>query len=498
MAWFWTTVISLVIVFHWFIQKLLNLTKKKKKQPPSPKGLPILGHFHLLGKNPHQNLHRLAQKYGPIMFLRLGMVPAFVVSSPAGAELFFKTHDLSFANRHPSQAAEHISYGSRNIASAPYGPYWRNMRKLSTINLLSNVKINQFQNMRKGELGLLVNRLRRASDNQEIVDVGKMVTTLTGDMICMMVFGRKYGDSDLGDKGFKAVIEEALDIAAAPNLGDYFPFMGTIDLQGLTRRMKQLSKFFDGFLGKIIDNHVQNKQEKKETQDFVDTMIAIMDSGEAGFEFDHRHVKAVLLDMLIGGTDTSAVTVNWALTELIRHPQIMNKLQQELDKVVGMGQYIEESHLDKLDYLNFVIKETFRLHPIVPLIGHKTMEDLTVENFHVPKGSSVFVNVWSIHKDPNVWEDPEKFWPERFSETNVDLQGRDFRLLPFGSGRRVCPGYQLGLTVVRLVLARLVHCFDWELPNGMLPNELDMAEHFRFVMSREKPLMAIPVYRLHK
>lgn len=295
MAWSWP-VIS-IVVFLWVLQQLKK--KKKKNQPPGPIGLPILGHFHLLGKNPPQDLHRLAQKHGPIMHLRFGFVPTVVVSSPAGAELVLKTHDLVFAGRPRHQAAKHLSYDGRNILFSQYGSYWRNMRKLCTLELLSNLKIKQFQAMREGEIGLLVDSLRLAGERREIVDLSERISALSGDMTCLMVFGRKYADRDLDEKGFKSVIEETLQVAALPNLGDFFPYMGVLDLQGLTRRMKKLSNTFDGFLERIIDDHLRNsnpeKKMKKEALDFVDTMMGIMDSGEAGFEFDRRHVKAVLL-----------------------------------------------------------------------------------------------------------------------------------------------------------------------------------------------------------
>ncbi|KAL8047234.1 hypothetical protein ABFX02_08G226700 [Erythranthe guttata] len=503
MAWFWQTISAIVIILViWIIQKFLTMEKKKKKkQPPGPIGLPIIGHFHLLGKNPHQDLHRLSAKHGPIMHLRLGFLPTVVVSSPAGAELFLKTHDLVFAGRPLHQAAKHMVYDGRDIAFGQYGSYWRDIRKLCTLNLLSSHKINQFRHTRKAELSLFVGSLRRAACQWEAVDVSKMITGLSWDMICMTVFGRKFADSDLDEtKGFKSVIEDILHLVAIPNLGDFFPYVGWLDLQGLTRRMKQVHNSFDGFLEKVIEDHGSNNQEntKKDARDFVDTMMAIMDSGEAGFDLDRRHVKAVLADMLIGGTDTTAVTTDWALAELIRHPQIMNKLQQELEQVVGMDQYVDESHLEKLDYLDLVIKETFRLHPIVPLLNHKAMQDCTVDEFHIPKGTRIIVNLLSISRDPNVWQEPEKFSPERFVGIDTDYRGMDFRFIPFGSGRRMCPGIHLGLTSLRLMLAQLVHCFDWELPNGTSPNELNMAEHFGLVTSRDEHLMAIPIYRLHK
>ncbi|KAL6576025.1 hypothetical protein OROHE_000496 [Orobanche hederae] len=490
MAWFWTTIISMIISV-WFLQKL---QKNKKKLPPGPIALPILGHLHLLGKNVHQDLHHLAQKHGPVMFLRFGLVPTVVVSSPAGAELVLKTHDLVFASRPSHLSSKHLSYDQKNIVFAPYGTYWRNMRKLVTLQLLGSLKTDQFRAMRRAELGNLVSYIRRAAEMRETVDISASVSGLSGDMTCLMVFGRKYADRDFDEKGFKSVIEETLQVVAVPNLGDFFPFMGVLDLQGLTRRMKELSGTFDGFLERIIDDHVLNKEERKETPDFVDTMMGIMESGEAGFEFDRRHVKAVLL-----GTDTSASAVEWALSELIRHPRCMKKLQKELEQVVGMDRHVEELHLENLGYLDSVVKETLRLHPVVPLLIHESVEDCMLDGYHVPGGSRLMVNVLSIGRDPNVWkDDPEMFKPERFREGNVDLRGQDFKLIPFGSGRRGCPGMQLGLIVVQLVVAQLVHCFDWELPDGMLPSDLNMDDHFGLVVGREKHLKAIPTYRLLK
>ncbi|KAJ0040037.1 hypothetical protein Pint_26771 [Pistacia integerrima] len=203
--------------------------------------------------------------------------------------------------------------------------------------------------------------------------------------------------------------------------------------------------------------------------------------------------------MLVAATDTSGSTIEWTLSELIKHPEIMKKVQKELENVVGLDRMVEESDLDNLEYLDMVVKETLRLNPVIPLLlPHESVEDCTVNGFHIPKKSRIFINVWAIGRDPEAWTDPEKFFPERFVGNKIDLRGRDFQLLPFGAGRRGCPGMQLGLTVVRQVVAQLVHCFDWELPNGMTPSELDMSEEFSLVTPRAKHLLAIPTYRLNK
>lgn len=191
------------------------------------------------------------------------------------------------------------------------------------------------------------------------------------------------------------------------------------------------------------------------------------------------------------------MTIDWALSELLRNPSMMEKAQEELKCVVGISRIVEEADLSHLPYLDMVLKETFRLHPVAPLLlPHESMEDLTVNGFYIPKSTRIIVNAWAIGRDPTAWTDPEKFYPERFDGSNVDVRGRDFQLIPFGSGRRSCPGMQLGLVATRLVLAQLLHCFDWELPHGVSPHEVDMGEEFGLALSRATPLLAIATYRL--
>ncbi|XP_022978482.1 cytochrome P450 CYP736A12-like [Cucurbita maxima] len=464
--------------------------------PPGPRGFPILGSLHLLGKLPHRDLRALSQKYGSIMYMRLGLVSTIVVSSPQAAELFLKTYDSVFASRPFLLASKYISYGQKNLGFAPYGSYWRNMRKMCTLELLSNVKVNSFRSMRREELGLLVDYLRDAAKNRAVVNLSSKVCGVITDMTCLMVFGKKYADQEFDERGFKSVIQEGLQLVATPNMGDFIPQIAALDLQGLDRRSKAVSKIFDGFLEKIIDDHLESKHENK-TKDFVDVMLDIMNSQQTEYQIQRSNVKAILIDMLVAGMDTSATTIGWAIPELIRHPHVMKKMQDELEKVVGFDKKVEESDLDQLEYLDMVVKEILRLHPPAPiLVPHESLEDCVVNGFHIPKKSRIIVNGWAIGRDPNIWIEPEKFFPERFMGSQLDVKGRDFQLIPFGSGRRGCPGMQLGLTMVRLVVAQLVHCFDWELPN-MLPMELDMTEEFGLTCPRAEDLMVTPIYRLN-
>ncbi|KAJ8771182.1 hypothetical protein K2173_025850 [Erythroxylum novogranatense] len=493
----WVTIalslIGLALIFQAWVGKS---NSKVKKLPPGPKGLPIIGCLHLLGKYPQRALHDLAKKHGPLMHMRLGFVPTIVVSSPKMAELFLKTHDLVFASRPPLEAAKYIGYDQTTMAFSPYGSYWRNMRKLCTLELLSNLKVNSFKSFRKEEIDLLTDYIKQASYERVAVNLSAKVSSLGADITCRMVFGKKYTDKEFGGRGFTAVIHDGMQVTALPNLADYIPPIAPFDLQGLRKRMRAISKVFDGFFEKIIDEHIQNKNENR-TKDFVDILLGFVGSEEAEYSIVRDNIKAVMLDMLAASMDTSTTVVEWALSELMKNPQIMKKLQKELDEKVTLNRMVEESDMEGLKYLDMVIKETFRLHPVAPLLlPHMSIEDIIIEGFDIPKNSRVFINIWAIGRDPTVWSDAETFIPERFVGSNIDFRGQDFELLPFGSGRRSCPGMQMGMINVRLILARLVHSFDWKLPDGMLPSELDMTEVFSLVTPRATPLLSIPTYRL--
>ncbi|WVZ14316.1 hypothetical protein V8G54_011882 [Vigna mungo] len=235
--------------------------------------------------------------------------------------------------------------------------------------------------------------------------------------------------------------------------------------------------------------------------DFVDILLSLMyqpeDVQNHQDAIDRTNVKAIILDIIIASFETSSSTVEWAMSQLLRHPTIMKRLQQELEHVVGMNRHVEENDLEKLSYLNMVVKETLRLHPVGPLlVPRECREDVTIDGYLIKKKTRVMVNVWAIGRDPKVWDKAEIFDPTRFENNNVDVRGNDFRILPFGSGRRGCPGIHMGLTTISLILAELVHCFDWMLPLGMSCDELDMEEIFALAMPRKKHLLTRPVYRL--
>ncbi|KAF7813571.1 cytochrome P450 CYP736A12-like [Senna tora] len=492
----------LLLIFLYFLSTFLrpnNQTKHPQKRPPGPLGLPIIGHFHLLGKLPHRSLYSLSKKYGPMMSLRLGQIPTIVVSSPELTKLFLKTLDPKFANRPKVQVTDLIFYGSKGMAFGEYSPYWCDMRKLCNQHVLGAPKIALFGPLRKQELALMVKSLQKDAKLGEVVNVGEKVHGLMKEIVYKMIFGRSNDD----EFDLEGLVSQALNLVGEFNLADYVPWLGAFDLQGITRRAKEIGEALDKALEKIVREHEEeasNAQKEGHHRDFIDILLSLMnqpleDGQEHGME--RENIKAIALDVILGSYDTAIVAIEWAFTELLRNPRVMKKLQHELETIVGMDKMVEEADIPKLNYLHMVVKETLRLRTVGPFIIRETLEDVTVNGYYIKKKTRILVNLWAMGQNPTLWSDNvEEFYPERFLNNDVNISGNDFQLTPFGSGRRKCPGMLIGLTTVNLVLAQLVHCFNWELPHGMTPCDVDLSETFGLTISRSKPLLAVPTCRV--
>ena len=294
MAWIWVIVAITIIVLAFLLQYSWEF--KGKNLPPGPKGFPIFGSLHLIGKLPHRDLHRLSQNYGPIMHMKLGLVHTIIVSSPRAAKLFLKTHDHVFASRPLIHTSSIMTYGKKDLVFAPYGSYWRNIRKMCTLELFSSLKINSFKSMRKKEVRELIEYLKTASTDRMVVRLSSKVTSLIADMTCLMAFGKKYRDEEFGERGFKAVIQEGMQLVIAPNLADYIPFVAPFDIQGLNRRATFVLKEFDGFFERIIEEHIESKDGNR-NKDFMDHLLDIMMSSQDpdGYQIDRSNIKAIAL-----------------------------------------------------------------------------------------------------------------------------------------------------------------------------------------------------------
>ncbi|CAK8537677.1 unnamed protein product [Lathyrus sativus] len=496
------TILSLLLftfTFTYLLFKLFFHPKQEHKKPPGPSTLPIIGNLHMLGKLPHRKLQSLSRKYGPIMYLQLGQVPTVVISSSKAAELFLKTHDLVFASRPKNQVSEILCYGSKELAFSEYGPYWRSVRKFCTLKLLSASKVDNFAPVRKQELGVLVKSLEKAALVGEVVDVSDVVENLIENIMYKIILGsNKYEQFDL-----KKLAQETMTLVGAFNLADYVPWLGPFDLQGLTRACKKTSKALDEALEMIIREHEQITNIDKSHEDFIDTFLSIMHQtndleNEQNHVNDRTTIKAVLLDMFAGGIDTSATAIEWTLSELLRNSRVMKNLQDEIQNEVGLNKMVEEKDLKNLSYLDMVVDEILRLYPVGPLIvPRECRENIIIDGYFIKKKTRIIVNAWAIGRDHDVWlHNAEEFYPERFIDKKMNFHGQEFECIPFGSGRRRCPGIHMGLITVKLVIAQLVHCFNWKLPYNITPSNLNMEEKFGLTMHRAQHLHAIPSFRL--
>ncbi|KAI3817098.1 hypothetical protein L1987_10886 [Smallanthus sonchifolius] len=412
------------------------------------------------------------------MSIRLGSVQFVIVSSPDAAKLFLGTHDTVFASRPEIQATKYLAYDNKAMTFAEYGPYWRS------------------------EIGLMVEEMKAASKARKVVNLSETVSSVIEGMVCRMLFGKKYDDRFV----FKTVIDKSVEATGTFNLADYVPMLAPFDLQGITKCLKSLSKELDEMFEILIDEHEKRNQTsespKRDQMDFIDILLSLKHEysnthDEQSYTIDRSNMKAILLDMVAGAIGTAKISIEWILSVLIKHPRVMKELQKELTTMVGDKPMVEENDLTKLKYLHMVVKETFRLYPVAPLlIPHQSMEDIVIEGFDIPKKTRVLVNYWAFGRDPKVWSDNwEEFLPERFLEKEIDFRGHDFKLIQFGIGRRGCPGMNLGLLNIGLVVSNMIRWFNWELPNGMSPSDLDMKEKFGLSTPRAKPLLAIPTYR---
>ncbi|CAI9284025.1 unnamed protein product [Lactuca saligna] len=485
---------------------LLNLrTRHAKRLPPGPTPWPIVGNLPHLGTIPHHSLAALATRYGPLMHLRLGFVDVVVVASASVAAQFLKAHDANFASRPPNSGAKHMAYNYQDLVFAPYGPRWRMLRKICSVHLFSAKSLDDFRHVRQEEVAILTRALVGAG--KSTVKLGQLLNVCTTNALARVMLGRRvFGDGSGGGDPkadeFKDMVVELMVLAGEFNIGDFIPALDWLDLQGITKKMKKLHVRFDSFLNTILEEHKTGSGAPSGHVDLLSTLISLKDDADGeGGKLSDIEIKALLLNLFAAGTDTSSSTVEWAIAELIRYPELMKQAQQEMDIVVGKDRLVTELDLSQLTFLQAIVKETFRLHPSTPLsLPRIASESCEINGYNIPKGSTLLVNVWAIARDPKMWTDPLEFQPARFlpggEKPNADVKGNDFEVIPFGAGRRICAGMSLGLRMVQLLTANLVQAFDWELANGLDPRDLNMEEAYGLTLQRAAPLMVHPRPRL--
>ncbi|KAL2933256.1 Cytochrome P450 71A22 [Bienertia sinuspersici] len=482
-------ILSLLCLVYKWVLSATNATLKN--QPPSPPKLPILGNYHHLGKLPHRSLRALSKKYGDLMLLHIGSKPTLVASSADAAQVFLKTHDVVFANRPNLKLARKVLYGSRDLIFANYGEYWRQTKSLCMLHILSTTKVRSFRRVREEEATDMVKKIRQLRPSEE-VSLSESLIRITNDVICRAVFGKKYSGEE-GCANIREILGDLSEAFGAFCIEDYIPWLGWIDwLSGVNWKAKKVVNVLDKFVEKVVQEHQDRLTSKEEdadakVQDFVDILLEIQRNSPV---FPRESIKAILLDMIAAGTETTYTLLEWAMTELLRHPRVMKELQDEVRGSIQDKTRVDEDDLKNMKYLKAVIKETLRLHPPVPLlVFHQSSQDVIIRGYDIAAGTQVIVNAWAIQRDSVYWEEPEEFRPERFLKSSIDFKGQDFELIPFGAGRRSCPGMAFAIVDAELILATLAYEFDWKLPEG---RNFNVVESGGSTTRKRDPLVAIP------
>ncbi|KAK9103251.1 hypothetical protein Sjap_020505 [Stephania japonica] len=498
------TVSSLALLIIWYIWTTLHSKSRKPhnlRYPPGPRGLPLVGHLPFLDPQLHTYFANLATTYGPIYKLKLGNKLGVVVTSPSLAREILRDNDVTFANHDVPLVARVVAYGGSDVVWTPYGPEWRMLRRVCVRDMLNNASLDAVYALRKREVKRMVKAIHCRIGSPTNLGEELFLTIL--NVITNMLWGGSCGggggDERLASLGaeFRVVVGEITELLGKPNLSDFFPSLARFDLQGLERDMKVLFLRFDRIFDTMIEQRLKSMEGGsvgQECKDFLHTLLQLKNEGQGKVPFTMEHLKALFMDMVVGGTDTTANTLEWAMAELMNKPETMSKAQEELDIVVGKDCEVEEFHLPKLQYLQAVVKEALRLRPGVPLlVPHCPSSSCNIGGYLIPKGARVFLNVWAMHRDPSIWDNPLEFNPERFMNSTCDYNGNYFNYLPFGSGRRICAGIPMAEKMLMYGLATLLHLFDWELPKD---SKLELKEKFGIVMKKATPLIVVPKPRL--
>ncbi|CAI9284107.1 unnamed protein product [Lactuca saligna] len=465
MASFLIIISSVLPLFLIFI--LSKFRNPRSKLPPAPRGLPIIGNLHQLDtSNLPDHLWQLSKRYGPLMSLRLGSVQTLVVSSARMAKEVLKTNDAIFCSRPVLTGQKKITYGYKGLILTPYNDYWREMRKICTLHLFTSRRVLSFRGDREEEVMLMINKIKSqivtssSSSSQVVVNLNESVMTVTSMIICRMAFGKRDGPEM---SRFHGLLLECQAVLVHFYFRDYFPLMGWIDhLNGSMARLEKNFKDMDAFYQQLVDEHLNSENRPKNMQhDIIDILLQLKNDNSFSLDLTFDHIKAIVMDIFLAGTETSASVVVWAMTLLIKNPKALKRVQEEVRNAVGNKGKIDEDDLPKLDYLKA-----------------KTL---------------VYVNSWAIGRDPEYWEKPEEFEPERFLGSSYDYKGTEFEFIPFGSGRRGCPGMSIGATTMELILSNLLYAFDWKLPDGMKGEDVDTMTTPGLVLHKKNVLYLVAV-----
>ncbi|KAK1422292.1 hypothetical protein QVD17_25299 [Tagetes erecta] len=462
------------------------LSKPRAKTAiPGPSGVPFLGLvFVFTSSLTHRTLAKLSNLFNakPLMAFSVGLTRFVISSQPETAkEILNSSH---FADRPVKESAYELLF-HRAMGFAPYGEYWRNLRRISATHLFSPKRVSGFGSFRQNIGSRMMEQVSSSMEQNGVVEVKKILHYASLNNVMMCVFGKCYDDFGNGGDGYEVekLVSEGYELLGVFNWSDHFPVIGWFDLQGVRKRCKDLVAKVNVFVGDVIKEH----REKRGGGDFVDVLLDL----EAENKFSDGDMIAVLWEMIFRGTDTVAILLEWILARMVLHPDIQTRARAEIASVVG-DRPVMDSDLENLLYLQAIVKETLRVHPPGPLLSWARLstQDTHVGPHFIPAGTTAMVNMWVITHDECVWAEPNRFNPDRFLDEDVAIMGTDLRLAPFGAGRRVCPGKAMGLATVHMWLAQLLQKFEW-----VEAGSVDLSECLKLSLEMKKSLVCKAVSR---
>ncbi|KAJ0981067.1 hypothetical protein J5N97_009322 [Dioscorea zingiberensis] len=470
------SIYHLLAIFTAFIfisKHLLQLLHHSK-----PLAIPILGHLHLLRNPVHQSLATIAAKHGHVLRLRFGSRPVLVVSSPSAAEECFTKNDIIFANRPRILSGKHFMYDYTSLVSVPFSPRWRAHRRFTSLHALSPSRLSNLSS----ELRLFLRGLYSGEGFQK-TEIRSWFFELTVNLMMGMITGKRYSGEEM--KSFRKLLEEIFLLSGATSMEDFVPLARWLGFSSLKKRIETVGKEMDEFLSELIEERRKlGKWKESNSYTIIDIMLALQEKEPE--DYNNIAIKGIIVSLITGGTETVSGTMEWAMALLVNHPEAMKKVKDEIEEHVGHARLVMDYDINKLRYLNNVIKETLRLFPAGPLlVPHESSEDCTVAGLHVPKGTMLLVNAYAMQRDPELWEESLEFKPERFDADQSKGDDQGYKYNPFGSGRRRCPGETMAWKVMGLTLAALIQCFQWRRVGEEL---VDLSEGMGLAMPMATPL----------